>query len=135
MGKFMRISDKCSIIVSVEFGLAIIGAVLGIVASLIDFVLRFLSPEVSFPGITGFIGIIFSVFGFLAASELVRERKLSGKILIFSGVVVLLSSGIFGLPNILRVTELSPIMRVVSFLPFFTFILFLIGGKILFIRM
>ncbi len=131
MTKFQRISDKCSIIITKEFGYAVVGVFLGIVSSLADFGIG-LFRGTNILSLSGIFGLLFSFFALFVASDYIIERDISGKMLIFCSGGILVSLGIFGRPGFFEMTQPSFLIRLVSFLPLFsTLFLMVSGGKFL----
>jgi len=129
MTKFQRISDPCQIIISREFGYAVIGSLLGILSSLSDFFLGLVRPGEGFLSATGSIGLIFSLAALFVASDYIRNRKFTGRFLLFSSVVIFVSLGVFGRPGFFEITQPSITIRLISFLSIVSTILLIVSGR------
>lgn len=129
MTKFHRISGKCQVIISREFGYAVIGSMLGLLASLSDFglgLMRNLSPVFSLSGI---LGLILSLIALFVASDYIRDREFTGKVLIFCSGGILISLGVFGRPGLFEMTQPSFAVRLISFLPILSSLLLIVSSR------
>lgn len=129
MTKFRRVSNKCQIVISREFGYAAIGSVLGILASLFDYGLGLLRNGSSVVSISGTTGLIFSLVALFVASDYIRGREFTGKVLIFCSSGILISLGIFGRPGFFEMTQPSFVVRLISFLPVLSVLFLLVSTR------
>ncbi|MFP4116828.1 MAG: hypothetical protein ACLFQ8_02690 [Candidatus Aenigmatarchaeota archaeon] len=129
MTEFQRISGKCQIIISREFGYAVLGSFLGILSSLFDFGIGLFRTGEKVLSASGTIGLVFSLLALFVASDYIRNRKFTGSYLLFSSAVIFTSLGILGRPGFFELTQPNIGVRLISFLPMVSTILLVVSGR------